>query len=119
LGYQLNNRIKNRVAPPVTAPNVAPFLPPMAAPIAVAMPAVAATRRASLSQDRRFPPPHNTIAEFIYAPLEEFSCSTCTPRSAHKKARRLLGALFAQLVRLESETKLSLENTTKNPQFHP
>ena len=71
--YQLSNRIKNRVAPPETAPKVAPFLPPMAAPIAVAMPAVAAMRRVSLSQDRRFPPPHNTIAVFICTSREKFT----------------------------------------------
>ena len=70
--YQLSSRIKNRVAPPETAPKVAPFLPPMAAPIAVAMPAVAAIRRVSLSQDRRFPPPHNTIAVFICTSKKKF-----------------------------------------------
>jgi hypothetical protein len=70
--YQLSNRIKNRVAPPETAPKVAPFLPPMAAPIAVAMPAVAAIRRVSFSQDRRFPPPHTTIPAFIYTSTEKF-----------------------------------------------
>ena len=71
--YQLSNRIKNRVAPPETAPNVAPFLPPTAAPIAVAMPAVAAIIKASFSQDRRFPPPHNIIAAFIYTSWTKFS----------------------------------------------
>src|SRR5215831_3210707 len=70
--YHLSNRIKNRAAPPETAPNVAPFLPAMAAPIAVAMPAVAAIRRASFSQDRRFPPPHNTIAVFICTSRKKF-----------------------------------------------
>src|SRR6516165_10066672 len=70
--YQCSNRIKNRVAPPETAPKVAPFLPPMAAPIAVAMPAVAAIRRVSFSQDRRFPPPHNTIAVFICTSRKKF-----------------------------------------------
>ena len=70
--YQLSSRIKNRVAPPETAPKVAPFLPPMAAPIAVAMPAVAAIRRVSFSQDRRFPPPHTTIPAFIYTSTEKF-----------------------------------------------
>jgi hypothetical protein len=70
--YQLSNRIKNRAAPPETAPNVAPFLPPMAAPIAVAMPAVAAIRRASFSQACCFPPPHNTIPAFICTSRKKF-----------------------------------------------
>src|SRR5215470_19466501 len=72
LQSQLSSRIKNRVAPPEIAPKVAPFLPPMAAPIAVAIPAVAAIRRVSFSQDRRFPPPHNTIPAFIYTSKKKF-----------------------------------------------
>ena len=60
------------MAPPETAPNVAPFLPPIAAPIAVAIPAVAAIIKASFSQDRRFPPPHNTMPAFIYTSRPKF-----------------------------------------------
>jgi hypothetical protein len=36
------------------------------------MPAVAAIRRVSFSQDRRFPPPHTTIPAFIYTSTEKF-----------------------------------------------
>ena len=71
--YQVNIRIKNRVTPPEIAPKVAPFLPPTAAPIAVAIPAVAAIINVSFSQDRRFPPPNNTIAAFIFTSSKEIS----------------------------------------------
>jgi hypothetical protein len=51
------------------------------------MPAVAAIRRVSFSQDRRFPPPHNTIPAFICTSRKKFPVRTCTSHSERRLQR--------------------------------